>query len=287
MKWMGRRESGNVDDRRGMSGGKLIAGGGVIGLIVLLVNMFLGGDAAQLVTTVQQQVATGEVTQRELTLEEQKIKQMMATLLADTEDVWGTIFSENGAAYRKPTLVLFTEAVQTGCGNATSAAGPFYCPADEKIYMDMAFFVELEQRFGAKGGDFAIAYVLAHEVGHHVQTVLGTSEKVRRLQERVSPSEANELSVALELQADFYAGLWTHYNQKRTQFLESGDIEEAISAAAAVGDDAIQRRMQGHVNPDSFTHGTSAQRIEWFKKGYETGDIRRHNTFAALGIDGF
>lgn len=285
MKWMGRRQSGNVEDRRGMSGGKLIAGGGVVGLIILLVNMFLGGDAAQVLDAVQdQQTPTRE---RELTAEEKKVLDFMETLLADNENVWDRIFEEQGARYRYPKLVLFEGATQSGCGAASSQAGPFYCPTDEKIYMDLAFFVELEQRFGAKGGDFAIAYVLAHEVGHHVQTLLGTSGKVRQMQARLSEAEANKLSVALELQADFYAGVWTHHNQKLSGFLEEGDIEEGLSAAEAVGDDAIQRKLQGQVNPDSFTHGTSEQRIYWFTKGYQTGDIRQGNTFAELNIRGF
>lgn len=285
MKWMGRRQSGNVEDRRGMSGGKLIAGGGVVGLIILLVNMFLGGDAAQVLDAVQdQQTPTRE---RELTAEEKKVLDFMETLLADNENVWDRIFEEQGARYRYPKLVLFEGATQSGCGAASSQAGPFYCPTDEKIYMDLAFFVELEQRFGAKGGDFAIAYVLAHEVGHHVQTLLGTSGKVRQMQARLTEAEANKLSVALELQADFYAGVWTHHNQKLSGFLEEGDIEEGLSAAEAVGDDAIQRKLQGQVNPDSFTHGTSEQRIYWFTKGYQTGDIRQGNTFAELNIRGF
>ena len=179
-------------------------------------------------------------------------------------------------------MVLFSEGVQTQCGNATSAAGPFYCPADQKVYMDLAFFSELQSRFGAQGGDFAVAYVIAHEVGHHVQTLLGTSEKVRRMQQGMSSEQANKLSVAQELQADFYAGIWTHYNDKKNKVLEQGDIEEALSAANAVGDDAIQRRTQGHVVPDSFTHGTSEQRMYWFNLGYTTGDITQGDTFAKL-----
>ena len=175
-------------------------------------------------------------------------------------------------------MVLFTDAVSTACGNASSASGPFYCPADQDLYMDLAFFDELKTRFGAKGGDFAIAYVTAHEIGHHVQTLLGTSQKVRQLQQQ-NRNEANQLSVALELQADFYAGVWAHYNQK---YLEAGDIEEAMSAANAVGDDAIQKRMQGHVVPDSFTHGTSEQRMKWFMKGYNSGDVRQGDTFSEI-----
>ena len=203
----------------------------------------------------------------------------VATVLADTEDVWHKIFKENGMTYIEPKMVLFRGSVESACGGATSASGPFYCPGDQKIYMDLDFFDELQTRFGAQGGDYAIAYVIAHEVGHHVQTLLGTSGKVRQLQQKLSKEEGNKLSVSLELQADFYAGLWTHYNSK---YLDEGDIEEALSAAHAVGDDAIQKKMQGHVVPDSFTHGTSEQRVKWFGKGFKTGDIQQGDTFAAL-----
>jgi len=273
-----------LEDRRGMSGGKVAAGGGIIAVIILVAQMFLGGDgdAGQLINEIQRQTVQTPTEQRELTAEEKKVGEMVDVLLGDTEVVWKEIFSKNGMTYKEPNLVLFTDAVQTGCGSATAASGPFYCPSDQKVYMDMAFFVELQQRFGAKGGDFAIAYVLAHEIGHHVQTLLGTSQKVREMQQGMSESQANKLSVALELQADFYAGLWTHHNEKRNQILEPGDIEEALSAAQAVGDDAIQKRMQGHVVPDSFTHGTSEQRMKWFMKGFETGDIKQGDTFSGL-----
>lgn len=280
MKWEGRRQSSNVDDRRGMRGkGGLIAGGGIVGIIVVLLQLF-GGETGQQVASVVNQVAGGNQTQQavervELTAEQKKIGEFTATVLADTEDVWEKVFSQNGlSTYKKPTLVLFTENVSTGCGNATAAVGPFYCPADQKLYMDMDFFEELKSRFGAKGGDFAIAYVMAHEVGHHIQTLLGTSQQVRQKQQGLSKAAANKWSVAQELQADFYAGVWAHHNQK---YLDTDDIDEALSAANAVGDDAIQKRMQGHVVPDSFTHGTSEQRKYWFTKGYNTGDIRQGN----------
>ena len=280
MKWEGRRQSSNVDDRRGMRGkGGLIAGGGIVGIIVVLLQLF-GGETGQQVASVVNQVAGGNQTQQvvervELTAEQKKIGEFTATVLADTEDVWEKVFSQNGlGTYKKPTLVLFTENVSTGCGNATAAVGPFYCPADQKLYMDMDFFEELKSRFGAKGGDFAIAYVMAHEVGHHIQTLLGTSQQVRQKQQGLSKAAANKWSVAQELQADFYAGVWAHHNQK---YLDTDDIDEALSAANAVGDDAIQKRMQGHVHPDSFTHGTSEQRKYWFTKGYNTGDIRQGN----------
>ncbi|RDI14384.1 neutral zinc metallopeptidase [Flavobacterium sp. AG291] len=278
MKWSGRRQSDNMEDRRGISGGKLVAGGGVIGVIILLINMFMGGDNSAILNDInnqiqQQNAASGEPV--ELSAHDKEMGEFVATVLADTEDVWGKIFAENGMTYEEPKLVLFRDAVQTACGGASSASGPFYCPSDRKVYMDLAFFDELQSRFGAKGGDFAIAYVIAHEIGHHVQTLLGTSSKMRQLQTETDEAGANKLSVKLELQADFYAGIWAHYDQKMHDILEEGDIEEALSAANAVGDDAIQKRMQGHVVPDSFTHGSSEQRMYWFKKGFETGDINQ------------
>ena len=279
MKWEGRRQSSNVDDRRGISSkGGLLAGGGIVGIIVVLLQLF-GGETGEQVASVVNQVAGGNQTQQtervELTAEQKKIGEFTATVLADTEDVWEKVFAENRlGTYEKPTLVLFTASVNTGCGQASSSVGPFYCPADHKLYMDMDFFEELKTRFGAKGGDFAIAYVMAHEVGHHIQTLLGTSQQVRRQQQGLSQAAANKWSVAQELQADFYAGVWAHHNQK---YLDVDDIDEALSAANAVGDDAIQKRMQGHVVPDSFTHGTSEQRKYWFTKGYKTGDINEGN----------
>jgi len=281
MKWKGRRQSDNVEDRRGMSGGgKVVAGGGAIAIVFFLVKMFFP-EAAPFVDTMQQSQAnqqTEQVENRQLTAEEKEMGECVSTVFADTEDIWTKIFKDNNlGTYEQPKMVLFTGSVETACGGASSASGPFYCPGDKKVYMDLAFFEELRTRFGAKGGDFAIAYVVAHEVGHHVQTLLGTSAKVRQLQQSKSEVEGNKLSVCLELQADFYGGLWAHYNKK---YLEVGDIEEALSAAHAVGDDAIQSKMQGHVVPDSFTHGSSEQRMKWFMKGYNSGDIRLHDTFA-------
>ncbi|WP_026934102.1 KPN_02809 family neutral zinc metallopeptidase [Christiangramia echinicola] len=276
MKWRGRRQSGNVEDRRGSSGkGKLIAGGGIIGVIFLIAQFVLSdGDISVLEQL--DNVSSPSTESRELTAEEKELGNFTEVVLADTEDIWNKIFAENNMEYREPGLVLFSDAVQTACGGASAASGPFYCPADQKIYMDLTFFEELRRRFGAKGGDYAIAYVMAHEVGHHVQNLLGTASEVRRLQQQSSNVEANELSVSLELQADFYAGVFTSHNRK---YLSEGDIEEALSAANAVGDDAIQKRTRGQVNPDSFTHGTSQQRKEWFMKGFRTGDIRQGNTF--------
>jgi len=281
MKWIGRRQSDNMEDRRGVSGGKVALGGGLIGIIILLVNIF-GGENAQQLTPMLEQMQQGQTTEQTtqaLTPAEKEMGEFVATVLADTEDVWKKIFQENGLTYEEPNMVLFTSNVETACGSATAASGPFYCPADKKVYMDLAFFEELKTRFGAQGGDFAIAYVIAHEVGHHVQNLLGTSTRMRQLQQGKSEAEANKLSVALELQADFYAGLWTHYNEDRNQMLEAGDIEEALSAAHAVGDDAIQSKMQGHVVPDSFTHGTSEQRMYWFNRGFKSGDIQQGDTF--------
>ncbi|MCC9066189.1 KPN_02809 family neutral zinc metallopeptidase [Flavobacterium piscisymbiosum] len=279
MKWLGGRQSDNVEDRRGLSGGKVAVGGGVIGIIILLLNVF-GGENGQTIGNVLEQMQGGQQTQTEaaapLSEEDKKMGDFVRVVLARNEDTWTKIFAQHGMTYEKPKLVLFRGSVNTACGGASSASGPFYCPGDRKVYMDLAFFEELKTKFGAKGGDFAIAYVIAHEIGHHIQTLLGTSAKMRQEQEGKSEAEANKLSVALELQADFYAGVWAHDNE---QYLEAGDIEEALSAANAVGDDAIQSKMQGHVVPDSFTHGSSEQRMYWFKKGFKTGDIKQGNTF--------
>jgi predicted metalloprotease len=283
MKW-DKKESGNFEDRRGMSGGgKALLGGGAIGIVILLLNMF-GGETGQTIGNIleqtqgSQQQTQGTQT-RELSEAEKQLGEFSKSCLEYNDETWTKIFNENNMQYEEPGMVLFDDGVNTACGSATSASGPFYCPGDKKVYMDLRFFEELKTRFGAKGGDFAIAYVIAHEVGHHLQTILGTSGKVRQLQAQKSEAEANKLSVCLELQADFYAGVWAHYNKN---LLEEGDIEEALSAAHAVGDDAIQSKMQGHVVPDSFTHGTSEQRMEWFMKGYKTGDIKQGDTFSAL-----
>ena len=279
MKWKGRRQSSNVEDRRGSStGGKVAVGGGIIGIIFLAIQLFSGGDITETLQQLESQIPV-TTESRELTAEEIELGAFTETVLADTEDVWNKIFAENNMSYQEPGMVLFSGSVRTACGGASAASGPFYCPADQKLYMDLSFFEELRTRFGAQGGDFAIAYVIAHEVGHHVQTILGTSGKVRQLQQGKSQAAANELSVALELQADFYAGLWANYNKK---YLEEGDVEEALSAANAVGDDAIQKRTSGRVVPDSFTHGTSKQRKEWFMKGFRSGDIRQGDTFNGL-----
>lgn len=286
MKWIGRRQSENVEDRRGMSGGgKIAAGGGVIGIIILLLQVF-GGENAQMLTPVLQQLQEGQQTEqtetRSLSAQEQKEGEFVKTIVADNEDVWSKIFQENNIQFQVPKLVLFSGQVNTACGGASSASGPFYCPGDQIIYVDMSFFEELRNRFGAQGGDFAVAYVISHEYGHHIQNLLGTSTQMRKAQEGKSEAVANKLSVALELQADFYAGVWTHNNEKQNAMLEPGDIQEALSAANAVGDDAIQSKMQGQVIPDSFTHGSSQQRMEWFNKGFKTGDINQGTTFQEM-----
>lgn len=283
MKWE-RKKVDTFEDRRGKSGGgKLIAGGGIIGVIALLLVMF-GGETGQVIGTMLQQTQSTQQTEqttqtRELSEKEQELGEFSESMLAYNIETWSGIFTKNNLEFRKPGMVLFDDGVNTACGNASSAIGPFYCPADEKIYMDLRFFEELKNRFGAKGGDFAISYVIAHEMGHHVQHLLGTNAKVRQMQQQTTKKRANELSVAQELQADFYAGVWAKHHKN---LLEPGDIEEAISAAEAVGDDAIQSRTQGQVQPESFTHGTSAQRVEWFMKGFNTGDIRQGDTFTAL-----
>lgn len=277
MKWE-RKKSEGFEDRRGMSGGgKAVVGGGIIGVIALLLTMF-GGETGQVIGTVLQQTQgsqqnnTEQVQTRELSAAEKELGDFSQAVLAYNDETWQKIFSDNGVQYQAPGMVLFDDGVNTACGSATSASGPFYCPGDQKVYMDLRFFEELKSRFGAQGGDFAITYVISHEVGHHIQNLLGINNKVRQAQQKTNEAGANKLSVAQELQADFFAGVWASHNKN---LLEAGDIEEAISAAQAVGDDAIQSKMQGHVQPETFTHGTSKERREWFMKGYNTGDVEQ------------
>ncbi|MCO7354704.1 KPN_02809 family neutral zinc metallopeptidase [Riemerella anatipestifer] len=282
MRWTNNRGD-NVEDRRGR-GGMVVGGGLGIGtLIIAAIVFFLGGDPYSIIGS-GGLGSTQQTEQRELTQEELHVREFIEMLIFENDTTWQKIFSENGMQYRKPKVVLFESVTQSGCGTAQSEMGPFYCPADETIYMDMSFFSELQSRFGAKVTEFSVAYVLAHEVGHHVQTILGTTQKVNSLRAsgRYSEAEMNRVSVATELQADFYAGLWAKKTDEREGILTPGDIESAISAAEAVGDDNIQKRGQGYVNQESFTHGSSAQRKEWFMKGYETGDIRQGNTFDVL-----
>ncbi len=283
MKWQGRRQSNNVTDSRGKSSaGKTAIGGALLGIVITLLYIF-GGDSGAKIAPVLEQVAqqtsvemTPGQTGRELSQKEIEMGQMVAVMFADTEDVWHKIFEQNGIVYKEPKMEIFEKQVQTACGSASWQVGPFYCPADQTVYMDLEFFEELHTKFGAQRGNMAIAYVIAHEVGHHVQNLLGTNAKVSELQARASKARANELSVAQELQADFYAGVWAGYIQK---YLEPSDIQVALSAASAVGDDAIQAKHNSEINPETFTHGTSKQRQEWFLKGYNTMDIKQGNTF--------
>lgn len=278
MLWRGREGSSNIEDRRGMSGGGIAAGGGIGAVIIGILYFLLGGDPSQAPELLPGQHPSSQYSQEQKAADD-TLAQFVSVVLKDTEDVWGDIMSN----YRKPTLVLFRNGVQSACGGASAAVGPFYCPSDEKVYIDLSFFHDLKERFGAPG-DFAMAYVVAHEVGHHIQKLLGTSDKVHSLQQQSGERDGNKLSVKLELQADFYAGVWANHDQQMKHILERGDIEEALTAANAIGDDRLQQEAQGRVVPDAFTHGTSAQRMYWFKKGFETGDIRQGDTFNDPGL---
>jgi uncharacterized protein len=284
MLWKGQRQSDNIEDQRSGGGGRggLAIGGGVGGVIVLIIALLLGADPRQLLQQNRGGDPAGPQSSRPVNAKEEELKQFVSVVLASTEDVWSEIFKAQGRQYRKPKLVLFTDQVESACGAASAATGPFYCPGDEKVYLDLAFFAELQERFRAPG-DFAEAYVIAHEVGHHVQNLLGTMGRADQAQRRLSKGEANQISVRLELQADFLAGVWAHYAQKKG-ILETGDIEEALGAASAVGDDRLQRAGQGYVVPDSFTHGSSDQRMRWFKRGLDSGDIRQGDTFSTSNV---
>ncbi len=276
MQWLGRTESTNVDDRRGISGGGVAAGGGILGVIFLLAKFLLGGGDTSDLQQVFPQGQQQEMTTEQKTADDERAR-FVKVVLKDTEDVWDKIFGDMGKQYTKPTLVLFRGSTQSGCGGASSQTGPFYCPQDHDVYIDLSFAEELKTRFGASG-DFPMAYVVAHEVGHHIQYLLGITDKMERIRSQSSETEYNKYSVKMELQADFYAGVWAHYDQKMKNVIVQKDIEEALNAASAIGDDRITK---GRVSPDAFTHGTSAQRMYWFKKGYETGDIKQGNTFEA------
>lgn len=282
MKWTNDR-SENFDDRRGSGGGGgMLVGGGLGTIIIAAIVFFLGGDPSAILNS--NTSGSQQTEQRQLSQEELKIGEFVNMLQALNEETWAKTFSDNNIKFRPAKVVLFESGTQSGCGAARSEMGPFYCPNDETIYMDMSFFSELQSKFGAKVGQFTVAYVLGHEYGHHIQNLLGTLGKIDQLRQsgRYSESEMNRVSVANELQADFYAGVWAKQTDSREKILEPGDIQEAMSAAAAVGDDNIQKRAQGYVNQESFTHGSSAQREEWFMKGYTTGDIRQGDTFDAL-----
>ncbi len=294
MQWRGRRQSSNIEDRRG-GGGKKVGGVSIIGLIIAFVLWQVFGISPETTMGVTQQIQTQTQSSAPATetADMAESREFVATVLADTEDVWTPIFAQAGQRYQPPSLVLFSGAVQSACGSATSASGPFYCPADQKVYLDTGFFRDMRTQMNIGGeqnsteltrtdqaGDFAQAYVIAHEVGHHVQTLLGISQQVRQAQAQASTAAANNLSVRQELQADCFAGLWARHNHERTQFLQQGDIEEALDAAEKIGDDYLQRQARGHAVPDSFTHGTSAQRKRWFYRGFETGDVNQCDTFA-------
>ncbi|WP_257656746.1 KPN_02809 family neutral zinc metallopeptidase [Parapedobacter lycopersici] len=280
MRWKGSRQSTNFEDRRGMSSGGKLALGGVGGIVVLLIGLFLGGDPQQLLQQLQP-MGTQTSGPVEISAEETELTEFVRVILASTEDVWGTIYASAGEDFRPATLVLYRDGTQTGgCGMGASAYGPFYCPADEKVYIDLDFNDELRDRFGATG-EFAMAYVLAHEVGHHIQKLTGAMDRVQAARQQLSETEYNRVQVMLELQADFYAGVWAHHANKQSEVhLEYDDIRDGMDAAAAVGDDRLQMQAQGRVVPEAFTHGTSEQRAYWFKKGYDTGDVNQGDTFS-------
>ncbi len=282
MKWAGRRASTNVEDRRGI---RFKGAGGIgLGTIVLaLIALYFGQDPSVVLQGVQPTGQQAEQVPYEETAEEAQLRELVSVVLADTEDTWHTIFANAGSTYREPTLVLFSGAVESACGFAQAAVGPFYCPADQRVYIDLSFYEDLRARFGAPG-DTAQAYVIAHEVGHHVQTLLGISEQNMAARQRASEAEANALSVRQELQADCFAGVWAHDADRSRQLLEAGDIEEALNAASAIGDDRLQQRSRGYVAPESFTHGSSQQRMRWFKRGFESGDVNQCDTFAAREV---
>lgn len=276
MKWSGRRGSANVEDRRGRGGGTLV-GGGIGGILIVLLFTLLGGNPADILGNLTG--GSGQQTAYQGTAREEELAQFVSVVLADTEEVWEELFRERGKQYKDPVLVLYSGSVSSACGRATSAVGPFYCPGDQKLYIDLSFYDELQRTFKAPG-DFAMAYVVAHEVGHHVQTLLGTSAQMDALRQRLSDTEYNRMQVKMELQADYFAGVWAHHAEDM-EVLEAGDIDEALTAANAIGDDTLQKQARGYAVPDSFTHGTSEQRKRWFQKGYESGTIEGGDTFRA------
>jgi len=285
MRWQGRRQSTNVEDRRGSGGRGLAVGGGIggLGVVIAILYFLLGGNPGDVTQSLQvdQPYATG--AGEPLSAKDEEMGQFVSTVLADIEDIWNTRFQQMGGTYREPKLVLFSGQVDSACGYAGASSGPFYCPGDSKVYIDLLFFEDMQRQLGAPG-DFALAYVIAHEVGHHVQNLLGINDQVMARRGRLSEKDFNKLMVRMELQADFLAGVWAHYANMEPGFLESGDIEEGMNAASAVGDDRIMKRSQGYVVPDAFTHGTSEQRVRWFKKGFETGDINQGDTFGAANL---
>jgi Predicted metalloprotease len=280
MRWVGRRQSTNVEDRRRVRPGGMIVGGGIGTIVIVVLALLLGGDPGTVLDQLQNASPPGAATEQTIDPAQEPLKQFASVVLGDTEVVWTAQFEQMGETYQPTTLVLFSGSVESACGLAGAAAGPFYCPTDQKVYLDLSFFDELTRKFGAPG-DFAQTYVIAHEVGHHVQDLLGISDQVRALEKGASEAEVNDLSVRMELQADFLAGMWAHYARQDLQVLDPGDIEEALRAASAIGDDRLQMEAQGYVVPDSFTHGTSEQRSRWFRRGFDTGDLSQGDTFQA------
>ena len=281
MRWRTGRRSRNIEDRRRMRIPRKAAGGGIGIIVVALIAMYFGVDPTIFLNQSGPTSSIGtQTTTRQISPEENQLAEFVSVVLADTEDTWHALFNKMGQNYREPNLVLFTGAVESACGFAQAAMGPFYCPADQKVYIDLSLYQDLKNQHQAPG-DFAQAYVIAHEVGHHVQTLLGISEKVHAARRRMSQVEGNRLSVMQELQADCFSGVWAHHAQRARQILEEGDIEEALNAASAIGDDRLQRTSRGYVTPDSFTHGSSKQRVRWFKQGFKTGDVAQCNTFRA------
>ena len=277
MRWLGREGSGNVEDRRGM-GGNLAIGGGIGGVVILILSLLFGNDFISSDPT-QEPADQSQMSAAGQKPEDDQAK-FVSVVLKDTEDVWTALFAAQGSVYQAPKMVLFTNSTPSACGYASAASGPFYCPEDSKVYIDLSFYNELQNRFGA-AGDFAMAYVVAHELGHHVQHLMGITEKVDQARSGMSEKEINAVSVKLELQADFLAGVWANH-EKTKNVLDAGDIEEALRAASAIGDDRLQKMSQGYIVPDAFTHGTSKQRVYWFKKGYDTGDLKQGDTFNSI-----
>jgi predicted metalloprotease len=284
MRWESGRQSENVEDRRGVHVSRGVVGGGIGTILLVLVALYFGVDPSIIINQGQMPTpGAGAPTQSEpysASPEEKRLAEFVSVVLADTEDTWQALFRNMGKTYEEPKLVLFSQAVESACGMASAAMGPFYCPMDQKVYIDLSFYNDLKNRFGAPG-DFAQAYVIAHEVGHHVQNLLGIAEKVQSLRSRSSETEANQLSVMMELQADCLSGVWANHADRARKILEQGDVEEALNAASSIGDDRMQRQARGYVTPDSFTHGSSAQRVRWFKRGLETGNVGQCNTFQA------
>ncbi|NTV80673.1 MAG: zinc metallopeptidase [Candidatus Aminicenantes bacterium] len=285
MRWQGRRKSDNVEDRRGTGGRGFKIGGGVggLGIVIAILYFLLGGNPGDITQSLQVDQPYAAGAGEPLSEKDREMGDFVSVVLADIEDVWRARFREMGETYVEPKLVLFSGQVDSACGFAGASSGPFYCPGDSKVYIDLSFFEDMQRKLGAPG-DFALAYVIAHEVGHHVQNLLGISDQVMSRRGRLSERDFNQLMVRMELQADFLAGVWAHYARRAADFLEAGDIEEGINAAGAVGDDRIMKQTQGYIVPDAFTHGTSEQRVRWFKKGLETGDINQGDTFGAARL---